>query len=52
MCAFIAFIIGFWAGIAVICAIHMEKPNPCNQNCNQGRECNCAQTRQKFESET
>jgi len=50
---FAAFIIGFWAGVLLMCVLHIAKePSACNQNCNQGRECDCAQTRRNFESET
>jgi len=52
MWTFAAFIIGFWAGIAVMCILHIAAPSPCNQNCNQGRDCDCAETIRKFESET
>jgi len=52
MLEFALFFFGFWAGVAVMCVLHIAAETSCNQDCNQGRECDCAQTRRNFESET
>jgi hypothetical protein len=53
MWTFAAFIFGFWAGVMLMCILHLSRESSvCKQNFNQGRECDCAQIRRNFESET